>query len=309
MALTLPHRRAQEHTVAPEIAAQAHPEQLKLMRSPRSFHAPAAVPNFVPNFFRYWHLASLDAPTVAVVWSLAFAWVAHVHLAAWVLALQVLVVWVLYVGDRLLDARTGLERNGSKMRERHWFHWRHRRVLAPMAVVAACIAASIALRWMPIAVWGRDSVVGLASLAYLASVHGGGGRAQVFSKEMLVGILFTSGCALPAWSRSVAIPVVFFAALAWLNCWAIEDWETAAPGPAVARIAMPLALVGAAAAGCAFAFEPRAAVLLLAGTASVMLLAMLDRARGHMTAVTLRALADLVLLTPAILLAAARMAP
>ncbi len=81
---------------------------------------------------RLWHLASLDAPTVAVVWSFAFAWSAGIKLPDWVSALLVLAVWPVYVIDRLLDARAGLRsQNLDRLRERHLFHWRHRRLLLP----------------------------------------------------------------------------------------------------------------------------------------------------------------------------------
>ena len=55
-----------------------------------------------------WHLASLDAPTVAVTWSLAFAWAAQVRLPGWIPLLLALACWAVYVADRLLDARAAL---------------------------------------------------------------------------------------------------------------------------------------------------------------------------------------------------------
>lgn len=265
-----------------------------------------------PAALRLWHLSSLDAPSVAAVWSLGFAWIARLRLPLWVLALQLLVVWAVYVGDRLLDARAGLRRGSrslpNELRERHFFHWRHRRVLAPIAVVAACTAAAIALRRMPVAAGERDSLLAAASLAYFTRVHSGpvtGEARQVFSKELLVGVLFTVGCALPAWSpgagRALCLPVVFFAALAWLNCRAIEYWESGRAG--IARVAGWVVLAGIVAAASLATAQPRAAAWMAAGAASALLLGALDRVRGRMTAVTLRAAADLVLLAPALLLA------
>ena len=63
-----------------------------------------------PIPLRFWHLASLDAPTVALVWSLGFAWAAGVGLPVWAPLLLALVAWAVYVGDRLLDARAGFRR-------------------------------------------------------------------------------------------------------------------------------------------------------------------------------------------------------
>lgn len=259
---------------------------------------------------RTWHLASFDAPSVAAAWSLAFAWAAHVRLPLWVLVLQMLVVWVVYVGDRLLDARAGLRRwSQHGLRERHYFHWRHRRLLIPLAGAATLASVLVVLRWMPLRITERDSVLGLASLAYFTRVHAGRAGDKLswlFSKELLVGVLFTIGCALPAWSRGqllpIAVPVLFFAAVAWLNCRAIDRWEAHTRSGSTFRIAIWLALAGAACALPLISSEPRAAALLASGSASALLLGLLDRAAARMKPVTLRALADFVLLVPALLL-------
>ncbi len=194
-----------------------------------------------------WHLASLDALTVAVVWSLAFAWAGGVRLPLWVPLLLALVTWSVYVADRLLDARAGLrEPARHTLRERHRFHWRCRRALVPMAIAAACAAVGIILAFMPPMARARDSVLAAAALAYFSGVHSGHNARQfplqwprAFpGKEFLVGVLFTAGCVLPAWRRPHApaapgssvwvfwIPAIFFAALAWLNCSCIARWES-----------------------------------------------------------------------------------
>lgn len=305
MPLTVPNPRAPQ---ALESAILAPP--LRQNSAVPQVAAPAAL--------RFWHLASFDAPTVAAVWSLAFAWVVRARLPLWVLVLQILVVWTVYVGDRLLDARAGLRRWGSELRERHFFHWRHRRVLAPLAVISACAAACIVLHWMPVGARERDSVLAVASLAYFTRVHAGwegeqrsrpgGGFAfrRIFSKELLVGVLFTAGCALPVLSPAhwavLTLPIAFFAALAWLNCRAIERWESGQSG--IARIARWTACAGMIAAATTAFAQPRSAALLAAGAMSALLLAGLDRHRQRIAPVALRALADLVLLTPVLLAAA-----
>lgn len=317
MLLSVPQNRTKENHLLP--GPRAAREKLYLPQPALLWLAPAAL--------RYWHLASLDAPTVAAVWSLAFAWVAGVRLAAWVIALQVLTVWTVYVGDRLLDARAALlqranpsEQLAEDLRERHYFHWRYRHILAPAACVAACVAACIAARFMPSVVKERDSLLAAASALYFTRVHTGRVR-RILRKELLVGILFAAGCALPSSSPAIAIPAIFFAALAWLNCWAIEIWETdtweagkeksekiplAAPRQAPLRpIAIGLACASFIVAAILLPFTPRAAAMLVSAALSALLLAILDRARKRMTVVAVRALADLVLLTPALLLAVA----
>ncbi len=269
-----------------------------------------------PLPLRLWHLASLDAPTVAVVWALAFAWAAGIRLPAWVPVLLALGTWTVYIGDRLLDARACLSTGAThRLRERHFFHWHHRRVLAPLAVASAVAAAVIIFGLMPLAIRERNSVLAVAALAYFSGVHAPrrAPRLPLLSKEFLVGVLFAAGCAFPTLSRlglagasrtaiaQLLVPAVLFAALAWLNCHAIEQWESAPSSRHASRI---LALAGGMglcgsllAASLAFA-QPRAAALLAAEVSSALLLALLDRLRQRLSPIALRAAADLVLLTP-----------
>ena len=155
---------------------------------------------------------------------------------------------------------------------------------------------------------------------------------KLLSKELLVAVLFTAGCILPAWSRIHAfgaqdfsslwfwIPAVFFAALAWLNCWSIAKWESGLEGSqgrfdleggtmfegtkerTSLFAALLVAFAGMLLAVVAGGAHPRPAELLTAGAASALLLALLDRVRMRMTPLALRAAADLVLLTPLALL-------
>jgi hypothetical protein len=62
-----------------------------------------------------------------------------------------------------------------------------------------------------------------------------------------------------------------------------------------------MSLAGLLLAVLLFSPQPRAAAILAAGAISALLLAMLDHHRGQLSPVTLRAAADLVLLTPALL--------
>ena len=181
-----------------EEVLQVLPNARILSRTTGIFQAPAPI--------SLWHLASLDAPTVALVWSLAFAWAAHVVLPLWVPTLLVLAVWSVYITDRLLDARAGL-RDASlhRLRDRHLFHWRHRRILLPLAAAAAAAAAWMIFTLMPPIARERNSVLAAASLVYFTRVHTGRKLSpllpKLFSKELLVGVLFTAGCALPILSR------------------------------------------------------------------------------------------------------------
>jgi hypothetical protein len=267
-----------------------------------------------------WHLTSLDAPTVAVVWSLTFAWSAGVHLQPWIPVLQALGVWAIYIADRLLDAlRSFRHGNVDQLRERHFFHWQHRRMFLPVAIVAACVCALMIFSFMPLAARERNSLLAAAAFLYFARVHTAEPEKKpflrfaspLFSKEFLVGVLFTTGCALPALAHAAALQkslwplllqVAVFMLLAWLNCHAIDRWESNRS----ARPSITLFSVACVAA-CLLAWlipvsQPRAAALLAAGALSALILALLDRVRNHLAPSTLRAAADLALLTPAVLL-------
>lgn len=271
-----------------------------------------------PAILRFWHLASFDAPTVAVVWALSFAWAAQIQLPLWTPVLIALVTWAVYVGDRLLDARTALRsREDDALRERHFFHWRHRRILAPLAAVATVGAAALITLQMPLAARERDSVLAAAAFVYFSGVHGAdwlpGWARRIGSKELVVGVLFTAGCALPALSRvhggasfaSIAPLLMlagFFAALAWLNCSAIDCWESGSTRR-TEFVGCALAVVGLLLAAALSLHHPRVSTLSLAGAASACFIALLHRWRDHLSPLALRSAADLALLTPLLCLA------
>jgi hypothetical protein len=238
-----------------------------------------------------------------------------VHLPAWLPIVLGLSAWTFYVADRLFDAATAR----TPLRPRHRFHWDHRRIFIPVAVVAAIIAIVLVQRSMPFAARTRNSFLAAAAVAYFGSVHSPW-RASRFKlrlpKELLVGVIFTLACALPVWARASVgrtemPPVILcFIALAWLNCHAIEVWESGEPlrDLSVAAYALALSLSSLAAAVCVEVTGggdgSRFAALLLAASISAALLAWLDRKRLAFSPVTLRAAADLVLLTPLFLLIA-----
>ncbi len=295
-------------TLVESSACRASSRDQLTIRQANRFHAPLVL--------RLWHLASLDAPTVALVWCMAFACVLNVRLPLWVLVLAPLGVWTVYVADRLLDARAGMRfLHVEDLHERHHFHWRYCRVFVPMAVVSALGVAWMVIALMPRISFEHNSVLAAASILYFTRVHSRRTFLPLRSKEFLVGVLFTIGCAIPAISRvdqshrlpGALLPVIlaFFALLAWLNCSAIDRWETLHADFGHNRIALASLLLAAAGVLCSallFAWHPRAACLLACGAAAALLLALLDRIRHRLTPVTLRAAADLALLTPALLL-------
>ncbi len=265
-----------------------------------------------------WHLASLDAPTVAVVWAWGFAWAAHVSLSVWMAAALALIVWTIYIGDRLLDARAGLRTPPEhELRERHYFHWRHRRVLLPAAALAGLAAAALVISRLPARSLRPDSIVAAATLLWLTGVHAGRWPAFAGVLErwrgrlagMIVGCLFVIGCALPVCSQLGAahsvgqflrLPlaaIAVYAALAWLNLHAIAVWESER-----GRVRWAGAVLAFVAMGAAVFVPARSGEILIAAACSALMLVLLDCLRGRIAPLSLRTAADLVLLTPVVVL-------
>jgi hypothetical protein len=265
---------------------------------------------FPQALLRYWHLLSLDAPTVAALWCWAFGRAARLQLAPWLPAALALGTWLFYVADRLLDARL---LSPSTLQERHRFHDRHRKWFLAAAVPVA-LALAIIVAKMPHSLLLSYCVLGLLSLFYMALVHlpsrMHGRSMPYFPKEFVVALLFSAASALPAWDearrRAAGMPrhhpllllCPLFAVLCWLNCVAIEDWEQRHQGHRIRW----LAWLGIA-ASCLSPMgllNPLARWLAVAAGLSAALFLFLDLSR--LTEGGRRIAADLALLTPLLLL-------
>jgi hypothetical protein len=264
----------------------------------------------------YWHLLSLDAPTVAVLWAWSFARAAQVHASASAIAVLGIGTWLIYIADRLLDARPGAA--CENLRERHFFHARHRR-----ALLIAASAASVPLLWlitrMPAAARSEDTFLFTLAMLYFVAVHVPPLARIRFPREIAVGLLFACACAVPAWSASPSAhaPLLaltpLFAALCWLNCVAIHAWEgPEKPTFRISGMALSIAAASLAVMFLAHVQNPGELRIATASLASAMLLFALDRDRGRalrratpdesLSTLALRILADAALLTPLLLL-------
>jgi hypothetical protein len=275
-------------------------------------------------------MASLDAPTVGVLWTLGFACAAGVRLPLWVSVLVGLVTWAVYICDRLLDARSALaSMQPSRLRHRHRFHWRHRRLMISIAVGSIVAAVAIVVLYVPIAARVRGGALGLATIAYFSGVHARrnqnsrlGSRLawlptpgkilerlpfNQVGNEVLVAAIFTCGCILPVWPRAAHQPgllwplglvACFFMLLAWLNYHAIGRWEADAPCDHITPVGLLLTLSGFALATALFVSHPAAALIVASGAGSALLLALINRNRRRLSPLALRAAADLVLCIP-----------
>lgn len=266
----------------------------------------------------YWHLLSLDAPTLAVLWAWSFVRAVGAPVSWIALAVLGLGTWLLYIADRLLDSRPGSLR--ADLRQRHDFHARHRR-----AFLVGGMLALPPLGWlvaiMPGVARREDAFLFAAAVVYFATVHLPLLRVRLrFIRELAVATIFACASAIPAWYASTAAHhdlvwiVGVFVALCWLNLSAIHAWENAQPprrwsllSTVAILIAVLSAMLMAAAAHHRSIFLVLAAIL-----GSALLLFALDRdfsrarrrpsPHGELSLLALRILADAALLTPLLLL-------
>lgn len=267
-------------------------------------------------------LLSLDAPIVAVLWLLLFGAVLRVHVPAVDMAVLAMAVWLIYVADRILDSFREGER--APLAPRHQFYREYRAAFALPFCAVLLLAA-----WMT---WTRldertlRAGVGLAAIvaAYFGVVHLAGNKAQAwFPKELAVAGLFCAGTCLPLATRirrpTAAELTVFagFVLIACMNTALIEyaEWITLREGDAeephalTMTVARHIVLLGIGAgvlalgAMAAQAFQTLRPVL-LAEAGSAFALAALGMGRRRISSYMLRASADAVLCTPALLLLA-----
>lgn len=350
------------------------------MAKPGDFAGTVAVP-FVPSshlnavrprtLLVYWHLLSLDAPTVAMLWTWFIAKTSGVRLPwASVFAMGV-AVWVLYAADRLLDSHptthkeqlngataknysnnasdkgqpvilSRASRNaspteakskdpdvfhaagaatvslqeihfaqntGCNLEPRHLFHRLHRRAFF-MGIAVALLALVVLVPRLSGESLRLYTILGTLLGAYFTLIHKNHRLAARMPKEIAVGIFFSAATFISTVARNPALrapllpAAITFGLVCSLNCLFIYTWEHSAPF-AEANFATRLALrflsplAGLAMlAGFTLSFRTTQWQLPCAVAMATSLLLLLHINKRHLDPTTLRAAADLCLLTP-----------
>jgi hypothetical protein len=279
------------------------------------------------------NLLSLDAPLVAVTWLYIFAKTWRVNYLPWAAYISLgLVVWVIYVTDRLLDASM---RGGSseKLEPRHQFHRKYQKAFRRLAVLAGFVALILVITRLPLTIYGfalgPNGFVGHAYIGAImvaaffilsiASTHGP--NDIPYAKNALAGLSFAYGTAMLAyaytgfdlWEFLRSRELICFGVLCILNISAIDLWEHGhrSNDPELKAsdelaLTLPLTLLGAAA--LVFASQDRELTTrpffyaILTGAA---LLHILNRTRARFSLDALRVLADVALLVPFVVFLAA----
>ncbi len=268
-----------------------------------------------------WHLLSLDAPTIAALWVWFIAAADHIRLPLSSIAAMFLAVWMLYAADRLLDTRMldSQSRQEQHLEARHYFHHRHRSAFLTAILLASAALAPLLLRLSMGAIHLYLLLGGLL-FGYFILIHATR-SAHRFPKEIAVGIFFAAATFIPTVARQPSLRLVLLpsaillAMLCSLNCLFIYAWEHDPkrpsapdhPAHATTRFALrhlPLFAVAIAFAGMVLTllFHRTPWQIPLSTAVSAALLLALHHRRHHIGSLALRAAADLVLLTPLLLI-------
>jgi hypothetical protein len=274
-----------------------------------------------------WHLLSLDAPTVATLWTCFIARVSGVRLPSASALAMAVAVWLIYAGDRLLDAaRAHSTAARAELETRHRFHDRHRRAFTACIAVSA-LALGVLLPLLDAAALRLYLFEGALLVLWFAALHVTH-NAHRLPKETAVGIFFSAAVFIPTVARNpgmraaLALPALLLGVLCALNCLFIYAWEHvetgadrahgAAPHPTTrfALQRLPAIAIAELVSSIALAALSHGAVRLIAvacALSSALLLCVhLSRQRysqSSLDRIHLRAAADLALLTPAMVLA------
>ena len=275
------------------------------------------------------NLLSLDAPLVAVAWLAVFAktwrliyhpWEAYVGLG--------LVVWVIYVVDRLIDASLR-KSTPHRCEPRHLFHWKYRKLFAAAALIASVIALFLVIRYMPYSIFGYLFAAGILVGGFfgLSLLWDQDSDDIPYLKNVLAGLAFAYGVGLLAYVYNQSADfyltmgsreMICFGVLCIMNISAIDLWEHANRTHDVEvkatdelALTLPLVLLGMAAILFAYQASPHPDDMtdygivtrsffyaILTGSA---LLYILNRARARFHMDTLRVLADVALLIPVLI--------
>jgi hypothetical protein len=272
-----------------------------------------------------WHLLSLDAPTIAALWTWFIASANHIQLPISSTLAMALAVWMLYAADRLMDARLldidpthheGLE-------ARHYFHHRHRSAFLAGILLASIALATLLPHLEPEAIHIYLVLGGLVSGYFILihATHSAAAQQKVahrLPKEIAVGLCFAAATFIPTVARrpDLRLPLLpsalLFATLCSLNClfiyaWEHEDHRANRPTHAITHLALrdlPLLTILLILSTAALTLLDHRAPwpIPCATSISAALLSLLHNYRHSTTRTTLRAAADLALTTPILLL-------
>ena len=279
----------------------------------------ASIRHSAPNVAPIWlwpNLLGLDAPIVAVCWQWLFMRVFGIPFPPVFHLILGLSVWCIYLADRLYDAfrsRKALKAGTDRL----LFTRRNFGPLLVTVLIAGCVNLFLILRYIPEKLLVNGLITAAAVFIYYVLRISGSSRAtSLVPREILCGFLFAIGTAIAPFTFSdltvtLLISISLLGMLFSVNCILISIWEreadlaaedlsiASAESRIVPRIAA-LTTVIALTAGCVTFFADWQLYLAIALAAAGLRLILLFQ--NHLSLLTLRVLADTVLLTPLLLI-------
>jgi cell division protein FtsW (lipid II flippase) len=256
-----------------------------------------------------WHLLSLDAPTVAALWTWFLAHCSSVALPWTASAAMFVAVWMIYAADRLLDSHD--------LEARHHFHHRHRAKFLGVILVAA-IGLVYLLDRIDAPSLHLYTLLATLLAAWLLLIHARPTSNRRLPKEVAVGLFFPAAVFIPTVARAPALraellpAAALLASVCILNCLFLYAWEhphDRSQAHNTTRWATGHLIYIAASVSllCTLsAIIARAPCLerpALACAISSALLILLHLFHRHLSPIHLRAAADVALLSPLLLIA------
>ncbi|MFD2256244.1 hypothetical protein ACFSSA_06135 [Luteolibacter algae] len=265
------------------------------------------------------NLLGLDSPLVAVAWQWLFAKSFGITLPDVFHLILGLSAWCIYLADRLYDSwRT---HDVSHATDRLRFTKQFFIPLTAVMIIAGCINAWLILVYVP-----RDFILTGLTTAFLVGVYytirlgRNLGFASIVPREIICGMLFALGCVIAPFYFATStmndlphfdLAAVFFGVLCSMSCILISLWERDADiatndrsiatsaSRIVPHIAASITFLSAA---CAVLAIFTSWEIFLSLALSAFALRMLLHMEKQLSLVSLRVLADGVLLTPALFL-------
>lgn len=247
-----------------------------------------------PPLWLWPNILAFDAVAVAIVWQRYFA---HIYypISGEITLVLALTVWGVYLGDRWLDSR----KPTTQQAERHRVPARYPMLFLGTATVSLLSAAIFSWFRLDHHILFKGVVIGSLTAAYFGLVHFSPWLKHLKGlKELLVGVVFAMGVALPFLHEYHIIPAIagLSGLLLW-NCLLISIWER---DPGSPTFVSAMSLIATLATGVGIVASPIAWPL----ATSLGLLLLLHCVHQRFSASALRVLADLLLLTPLLFLLA-----
>ena len=262
------------------------------------------------------NLLSLDAPLVAVAWQWLLAVSMKIKVPGEMYVGLALTVWVIYVGDRLLDSFRLKDVEAST--PRHRFYLKYRGLFCLLMVMALAVEVYLFLYHVPTGMYHGLGVVAFLVMGYyLVRFVLKGAPSSGSPREILCGMIFAIGSMMTVYfyagdvmdamfrsPHSIAVALLFCG-----NCAAIAFWEKSSDRAnqdqgisAMSRrsdLMVLLGLLALAAGVMQFLSYPQYGwAVYTAVFLSALGLVVLRKNEDRLSKNALRVLADAVLLTP-----------